>query len=106
MFSGIMICLFCSHTASLKLPPASLTTLPLVTFQHALPQAVRFGSQSSQVRGAIELLDPFGETVGLCFQTSPASDTVIGFSGSSNLLSRQFDTTATPAIHQLRQRML
>ena len=86
MFSGIMICLFCSHTASLKLPPASLTTLPLVTFQHALPQAVRFGSQSSQVRGAIELLDPFGETVGLCFQTSPASDTVIGFSGSSNLL--------------------
>ena len=81
-----MICLFCSHTASLKLPPASLTTLPLLTFENAVPQAARFGAQSSHVRGAIELLDVSGEAVGFCFQTSPVSDTVIGFSGSSNLL--------------------
>ena len=86
MFSGIIICLFCSHTARLKKTPTALTTLPLLTFQDAVPQATHFGSQSSQVRGATELLDPSGETVGFCFQTSPASDTVIGFSGPSNLL--------------------
>ena len=86
MFSGIIICLFCSHTAKLKKTSAALTTLPLLTFQDAVPQATHFGSQSSQVRGATELLDPSGETVGFCFQTSPASDTVIGFSGPSNLL--------------------
>ena len=86
MFSGIIICVFCSHTARLKKTPAALTTLPLLTFQDAVPQATHFGSQSSQVRGATELLDPSGETVGFCFQTSPASDTVIGFSGPSNLL--------------------
>jgi hypothetical protein len=86
MFSGIIICLFCSHTANLKKTPTALTTLPLLTFQDAVPQATHFGSQSSQVRGATELLDPSGETVGFCFQTSPASDTVIGFSGPSNLL--------------------
>ena len=86
MFSGIIICLFCSHTARLKKTPTALTTLPLLTFQDAVPQATHFGSQSSQVRGATELLDPSGETVGFCFQTSPASDAVIGFSGPSNLL--------------------
>ena len=86
MFSGIIICLFCSHTAKLKKTSAALTTLPLLTFQDAVPQVTHFGSQSSQVRGATELLDPSGETVGFCFQTSPASDTVIGFSGPSNLL--------------------
>ena len=86
MFSGIIICLFCSHTARLKKTPTALTTLPLLTFQDAVPQATHFGSQSSQVRGATELLDPSGKTVGFCFQTSPASDAVIGFSGPSNLL--------------------
>ena len=86
MISGIVICLFYSHAASLKKPPASLTTLPLLTFQNALPQAARFGAQSSHVRGAIDLLDVSGEAVGFCFQTSPASDTVIGFSGPSNML--------------------
>ena len=86
MFSGIIICLFCSHTANLNKTPTALTTIPLLTFQNAVPQATRFGFHSSQVRGAIELLDPSGETVGFCFQTSPASDTVIGFSGPSNLL--------------------
>ena len=86
MFSGIIICLFCSHTAKFKKTSAALTTLPLLTFQDAVPQVTRFGSQSSQVRGATELLDPSGETIGFCFQTSPASDTVIGFSGPSNLL--------------------
>ena len=86
MFSGIIICLFCSHTARLKKTPTTLTTLPLLTFQDAVPQATHFGSQSSQVRGATELLDRSGKTVGFCFQTSPASDAVIGFSGPSNLL--------------------
>ena len=86
MISGIVVCLFYSHAASLKKPPASLTTLPLLTFQNALPQAARFGAQSSHVRGAIDLLDVSGEAVGFCFQTSPASDTVIGFSGPSNML--------------------
>ncbi len=86
MIAGIIACLFYSHAIKLKQPPLSLTAIPLQIIQTVLPTAVNFGKRSRTVRGAVELQNALEEPVGFCFQTSPIGDTVIGFSGPSNLL--------------------
>ena len=86
MIAGIIACLFYSHAMTLKQPTLSLAAIPLQVIQAALPTAVTFGKPSRAVRGAVELENALKEPVGFCFQTSPIGDTVIGFSGPSNLL--------------------
>ena len=86
LFAGIIACLFVSSTATPNKQPLSLTTIPLQFIQDALPTAVTFGGPSPTVKGAVELTNGVGEPVGYCFQTSPMGDSVIGFSGPSNLL--------------------
>ena len=86
MFAGIIACLFVSSTATPNKQPLSLTTIPLQFIQDALPTAVTFGGPCPTVEGAVELTNGVGEPVGYCFQTSPMGDSVIGFSGPSNLL--------------------
>lgn len=86
MIAGIIACLFYSNTMTLKQPTVSLTTLPFKTIKNVLPTAENFGKRSMKVEGCVELTDAFGEPIGYCFQTSPIGDSVVGFSGPSNLL--------------------
>ena len=86
MFAGIIICLFFSSAGAPTQRPLSLTTVPLLFIQDALPTAVNFGGPSQTVQGAVELTNGLGEPVGYCFQTAPMSNAIVGFSGPSNLL--------------------
>ncbi|MBC89396.1 MAG: hypothetical protein CMJ71_01680 [Planctomycetaceae bacterium] len=86
MIAGIIACLFYTFSSTPNQPAVSLTTIPLNIIQNALPSAVAFGRHSQTIRDAVELQSALGEPVGFCFQTSPISDTVVGFSGPSNLL--------------------
>lgn len=86
MVAGIIGCLFYTTATTPNRRSVSLTMIPLQTIQKSLPTADGFGQPSRAVRGAIELTNNEGRSVGYCFQTSPVGDKAIGFSGPSNLL--------------------
>ena len=63
-----------------------LKATSVASLQRFLPETAAVGAGSPAVEGGYELLDAQGEVVGTMFQTSPEGDTVIGFSGPTNLL--------------------
>lgn len=65
---------------------ADLAGLSVARLQKSLPGVAVIGGPSQSVAGGRDLLDAAGERVGTMLRTSPAGDTVIGFSGPTDLL--------------------
>lgn len=63
-----------------------LTAIPLSEIQQFIPEAMSLGEKSSEVIGGYIVRDERNRSVGTIFQTSPAGDSAIGFSGSTNIL--------------------
>lgn len=86
IFIAIIFLIRSQHQQSLAERKLALeVSAPIHVVQEFLPQADRFGTQRSS-RGGRPILNKNGTPLGFALQTSPQSDSVIGYAGPNNTL--------------------
>lgn len=81
---SIVFAIHHQHQRFLRLRP-SQAAIPLTLIQKHMPSADSM-IVTDAFQGGLAILDPSGNTIAYACQTSPAADSIIGFSGPTNLL--------------------